>query len=109
MEPGRCAARDETRRAAQRAGPGQAAGKGVMPMSEADTATQADGTCRAACSASSSPGPAAPVSCWSRDFPGGADQVREARHWVEDLLPECDPLADLLLLASELCTNAVAH
>jgi hypothetical protein len=31
------------------------------------------------------------------------------RHWVKDLLPECDPLADVLLLASELCTNAVVH
>jgi anti-sigma regulatory factor (Ser/Thr protein kinase) len=31
------------------------------------------------------------------------------RHWIEDLLPDCDPLADLLLLASELCTNAIVH
>jgi serine/threonine-protein kinase RsbW len=50
-----------------------------------------------------------PVAWWSRDFPGGADQVPEARHWIGDLLPECDPLADLLLLASELCANAVIH
>jgi serine/threonine-protein kinase RsbW len=46
---------------------------------------------------------------WARDFPGGAEQVREARHWLGDLLPDCDPLADLLLLASELCANAVVH
>jgi anti-sigma regulatory factor (Ser/Thr protein kinase) len=56
--------------------------------------------------ASSNPHPAL---CWGRDFPGDADQVREARHWIEDLLPECDPLADLLLLASELCSNAITH
>jgi anti-sigma regulatory factor (Ser/Thr protein kinase) len=35
--------------------------------------------------------------------------VREVRRWVEDLLPDCDPLADLLLLTSELCANAVVH
>ena len=46
---------------------------------------------------------------WTRDFQGQADQVREARRWVEDLLPERDPLADVLLLLSELCTNAVVH
>jgi serine/threonine-protein kinase RsbW len=46
---------------------------------------------------------------WTRDFQGQADQVREARRWVEDLLPERDPLADVLLLVSELCTNAVVH
>jgi anti-sigma regulatory factor (Ser/Thr protein kinase) len=46
------------------------------------------------------------VAWWARDFPGDAEQVREARHWIEDLLPECDPLADILLLASELCANA---
>jgi anti-sigma regulatory factor (Ser/Thr protein kinase) len=49
------------------------------------------------------------VAWWARDFLGGVDQVGEARHWIGDLLPECDQLADLLLLASELCTNAVAH
>jgi serine/threonine-protein kinase RsbW len=45
----------------------------------------------------------------ARDFPGQADQVRAARRWIADLLPECDPLADVLLLVSELCTNAVVH
>jgi anti-sigma regulatory factor (Ser/Thr protein kinase) len=49
------------------------------------------------------------VAWWTRSFPGGADQVGEARGWVGDLLPDCDPLADLLLLACELCTNAVVH
>jgi anti-sigma regulatory factor (Ser/Thr protein kinase) len=46
---------------------------------------------------------------WSRDFLGNADQVREARHWIADLLPHCNPRADVLLLASELCANAVIH
>ena len=49
------------------------------------------------------------ITWWTRDFLGHADQVREARRWIADLLPECDPLADVLLLASELCTNAVVH
>ena len=44
-----------------------------------------------------------------RDFPGGTDQVHLARHWIEDLLPPCDPRADIVLLASELCTNAILH
>ena len=52
-------------------------------------------------------GPARPVV--GRDFPGGTDQVRLARHWIEDLLPPCDPLADIALVASELCTNAIVH
>ena len=56
-----------------------------------------------------SPKPAPPITWWTRDFPGSTDQVREVRRWVEDLLPDCDPLADVLLIASELCTNAVMH
>lgn len=54
-------------------------------------------------------GHAQPVLWWARDFPGGTDQPGHARHWIADLLPECDPLDDLLLLASELCANAVIH
>ena len=46
---------------------------------------------------------------WTRHFRGGADQVPEVRRWLEDLLPDCAARADLLLLASELCTNAVVH
>jgi serine/threonine-protein kinase RsbW len=49
------------------------------------------------------------VAWWTREFPGGKDQVREARRWIEDLLPECEPLGDILLLASEVCANAVVH
>jgi serine/threonine-protein kinase RsbW len=54
-------------------------------------------------------GHARPVLWWARDFPGGTDQARQARHWIADLLPQCDPLDDLLLLAGELCANAVVH
>jgi serine/threonine-protein kinase RsbW len=56
--------------------------------------------------------PPKPPSCttwWTRRFRGGADQVLEVRHWLEDLLPACAARADVLLLASELCTNAIVH
>ena len=49
------------------------------------------------------------VAWWTREFLGDTEQVREARHWIEDLLPECEPLGDVLLLASEVCANAVVH
>jgi serine/threonine-protein kinase RsbW len=31
------------------------------------------------------------------------------RRWIEDLLPDCAARADVLLLASELCANAIVH
>src|SRR5258707_12707475 len=49
------------------------------------------------------------VLWWARDFRGDKDQVRPARHWIEDLLPECEPRDDILLLASEVCANAIVH
>jgi serine/threonine-protein kinase RsbW len=49
------------------------------------------------------------IAWWTRQFRGGADQVLEVRHWLEDLLPDCAARADVILLASELCTNAIAH
>ena len=55
------------------------------------------------------PHPVPLVAWWARSFPGSPDSVPDARRWVADLLPQCDPLADLLLLASELCANAVVH
>jgi serine/threonine-protein kinase RsbW len=55
------------------------------------------------------PEPSRSVAWWTRHFRGGADQVPEVRHWLEDLLPDCAARADLLLLASELCTNAIVH
>jgi anti-sigma regulatory factor (Ser/Thr protein kinase) len=49
------------------------------------------------------------VVWWTREFPGDAGQVREVRHWIEDLLPRCGALDEVVLLASEACTNAVVH
>ena len=53
--------------------------------------------------------PSPVVAWWSRHFRGGADQVPEVRRWLEDLLPDCAARADVLLLASELSTNAIVH
>jgi anti-sigma regulatory factor (Ser/Thr protein kinase) len=53
--------------------------------------------------------PMAPVLWWTRDFPGSKDQVSQARGWLEELLPECEQLEVLTLLASELGTNAILH
>ena len=53
--------------------------------------------------------PSLSTTWWTRRFRGGADQVLEVRHWLEDLLPDCAARADVLLLASELCTNAIVH
>jgi serine/threonine-protein kinase RsbW len=50
-----------------------------------------------------------PVAWWTRHFRGSSDQVLEVRRWIEDLLPACAVRADVLLLARELCTNAIAH
>jgi anti-sigma regulatory factor (Ser/Thr protein kinase) len=55
------------------------------------------------------PEPSPLMAWWTRHFRGGADQVLEVRHWLEDLLPDCAARTDLLLLASELCTNAIVH
>ncbi len=46
---------------------------------------------------------------WSRPFPGQPVQVGKARSWVAGLLPDCEPLDDLLIFTSELVTNAVTH
>jgi serine/threonine-protein kinase RsbW len=60
---------------------------------------------------SSVPPPKPPpfIAWWTRRFRGGADQVLEVRRWLEDLLPDCAARADVLLLASELGTNAIVH
>ncbi|HEY0937189.1 MAG TPA: ATP-binding protein [Trebonia sp.] len=56
------------------------------------------------------PGKPSPfITWWSRQFRGGADQVLEVRSWLKDLLPACAARSDVLLLASELCTNAIVH
>jgi serine/threonine-protein kinase RsbW len=46
---------------------------------------------------------------WSRPFPGEPPLVSQARSWIAELLPACAPLDDLLILTSELATNAVTH
>src|SRR5258707_3448093 len=50
-----------------------------------------------------------PPLWWSRRFQGEASQVREVRTWMEGFLPACAPLDDLVMIASELATNAVTH
>lgn len=55
------------------------------------------------------PKPSSFIAWWTRHFRGDKDQVVAVRHWLEDLLPECPVRADLLLLASDLCTNAIVH
>jgi hypothetical protein len=55
------------------------------------------------------PKPSPFTAWWTRRFRGGADQVPEVRQWLGDLLPDCAARADVLLLASELCTNAIVH
>jgi anti-sigma regulatory factor (Ser/Thr protein kinase) len=49
------------------------------------------------------------ITWWTRNFRGSKDQVAEVRHWIEELLPPCAARSDLLLLTSELCTNAIVH
>ena len=53
--------------------------------------------------------PSPSTAWWTRHFRGGPDQVLQVRHWLEDLLPDCAARAEVILLASELCTNAVVH
>ena len=55
------------------------------------------------------PGPSPVVAWWTRHFQGGADQVLEVQGWIKDLLPACAVRADVLLVARELCTNAIRH
>ncbi|MEV5430604.1 ATP-binding protein [Streptomyces sp. NPDC052701] len=46
---------------------------------------------------------------WCRAFPGLAEQVPQARHFVAALLAEQGPVDDAVLIVSELATNAVRH
>ncbi|MDC2961456.1 MULTISPECIES: ATP-binding protein [Streptomyces] len=48
-------------------------------------------------------------SKWCRAFPGVADEVAHARHFVAALLDGYDPVDDAVLIVSELATNAVRH
>jgi anti-sigma regulatory factor (Ser/Thr protein kinase) len=46
---------------------------------------------------------------WRRMFDGDEAQVREVRRWLAGLLPECPARDDVVVVASELCANAIAH
>lgn len=46
---------------------------------------------------------------WRQVFDGDEAQVREVRRWLTRLLPECPSRDDVVLVASELCSNAIAH
>jgi anti-sigma regulatory factor (Ser/Thr protein kinase) len=50
-----------------------------------------------------------PAFWWSREFAGQKAQVHAVRAWVGGFLPACDALDDLILIATELATNAVTH
>jgi len=52
---------------------------------------------------------APPLQRWSRVFPADVLQVRQARHWIQELFPPCEPLDALLEITSELATNALRH
>jgi anti-sigma regulatory factor (Ser/Thr protein kinase) len=49
------------------------------------------------------------LSKWCRAFPGLAEEVTHARHFVASLLAERGPVDDAALIVSELATNAVRH
>ncbi|MEU0577728.1 ATP-binding protein [Streptomyces griseoincarnatus] len=46
---------------------------------------------------------------WCRAFPGLAEQVVQARHFVAAMIAEEGPVDDAVLVVSELATNAVRH
>jgi serine/threonine-protein kinase RsbW len=46
---------------------------------------------------------------WRQVFDGDEAQVREVRQWLTRLLPECPSRDDVVLVASELSGNAIAH
>ena len=61
---------------------------------------------------STTPWTGGPYGAWRKVFPGRVESVPEARAWARDLLAgrvAAPVLDDVLLLLSELATNAVAH
>ena len=46
---------------------------------------------------------------WRRAFPGAQEQVGEARRFVKTLLASSPLLDDLILITSELTSNAICH
>ncbi|WP_309054191.1 ATP-binding protein [Streptomyces sp.] len=49
------------------------------------------------------------LSKWCRPFPGLAEEVAHARHFVASLMADRGPVDDAVLVVSELATNAVRH
>lgn len=49
------------------------------------------------------------VCRWRRVFPGHQQELSALRRWLSALLPECPARDDVLSVASELGSNAVAH
>lgn len=52
---------------------------------------------------------AAPWLWWRREFPGTAEQASAVRRWLRQVLPQCDPCDDLIIIGNELAANAVRH
>jgi hypothetical protein len=50
-----------------------------------------------------------PALRWRRVFDGDRAQVREVRRWLSGLLPECPARDNVVSVATELCSNAIAH
>jgi anti-sigma regulatory factor (Ser/Thr protein kinase) len=53
--------------------------------------------------------PAASADTITRSFLARPGQVAEVRKFISSLVPDCAILGDLLMLASELVTNAIRH
>jgi anti-sigma regulatory factor (Ser/Thr protein kinase) len=46
---------------------------------------------------------------WRRVFPGEGRQLEVLRRWLASLLPDSEALDDLVLVATELASNAICH
>lgn len=50
-----------------------------------------------------------PVCRWQRVFPGEERQLAVLRRWLATLLPACPARDDVILVATELASNAICH
>lgn len=50
-----------------------------------------------------------PVCWWRREFPGEERQLAVMRRWLATLLPACPARDDVILVATELASNAICH
>lgn len=55
------------------------------------------------------PSASGPPPPWLRLFPGEASQLNLVRRWLRSLLPECPARDDVLVVTTELSTNALQH